>query len=111
MQVSRTPNAPLQTRERPLEVLFTERAVRSSEALDPNKNSVPSDCRVALPDEISLKWKTDSEFRKRMYQLPCAVWTGQTGLESSGPHKIDDNGNHVRITENEFNALDANDRS
>jgi hypothetical protein len=107
MQVSRNPNAPLQTRERPIEVLFTERAVRSSEA----PNQVPTGYRMASPHEVSLKWKTDSKFRERLYQLPCAVWTGQTGLKSSGPHKIDDNGNYVRITGTEFNALDAKDKS
>jgi hypothetical protein len=58
-----------------------------------------------------LKWKTNEAFRERLCSIPIAVWTGQRGLDSSGPHKIDENGNHVQITKNEFNILGVKDRS
>jgi hypothetical protein len=105
-------DAPLQTKGRPLEVLFTERAVRDSDVLNLDKNGVPSNCRVASPDEVSFMWKTKSAFRQGMYNdLPGGVWTNQIGLRSSGPHKIENNGNHVPITRDEFDVLDAKDRS
>ena len=96
-----------QVREGISEVFFTEKTVKSSEAVA----AVPKGYRMARPDEVALNWKESPAFLKALYDLPCAVWSDQTGLTSSGPHKIDENGKSVKITDAEFMALDAKDRS
>jgi hypothetical protein len=100
-------SAPAGTIKRSQEVLFTERGVRSSEAA----SEVPAGYRMASPEEVSLSWKNNKEFREKLYSLPGTTWTAKTGLDSLGPHKIDDVGNHASITLNEFMALPPEDRS
>lgn len=99
--------APPQTRESISEVFLTRRAVKSSDAAA----VVPEGHRMAYPNEVALAYKEKLSFRKALYSLPCAVWANQTGLDSSGAYKIDDNGNFVKVTYEEFAKLNAKDRS
>jgi hypothetical protein len=90
-----------------IRVFFTDTAVRSSEALA----AVPPGCRMARPGEVALEWKRNPSFMKKLYDLTCAVWANQVGLPSSGPHRIDDEGNFVKISEEEYYKLADKDVS
>lgn len=96
------------------EIIFTHRAVESSEII----KQVPPGYRIASPNEIALLWNASSEFRERLCSLPGGAWTNQKGLHSSGRHKITTatkkgitNAAFKSITEKQFAKLDDKDRS
>jgi hypothetical protein len=99
--------SPSQTIERAPEVLISPKAVRSSEA----ESQVPRGFRIAHLEEVALRYKTDPKFKKVMDDLPDWVWSDKIGLESSGPHRTDDNGKSIKTTDGEWKALDSKDRS
>jgi len=87
-----------------VEIFFTDRAVKSSEAYA----AVPEGCRMARLDEIALAYKERPGFKE---ELDYPVWVDQKGLNSKGYHKIDENGKSVKIKGPEFKTLEAKDRS
>jgi hypothetical protein len=107
MSAQRMANAPAQMIEKVPEVFISPKAVRSSEA----ESQVPKGFRIARPDEVALRYKTDSKFKKVLDNLSSWVWSGKIGLKSSGPHRIEDNGKFTKIKESEFNNLDPKDGS
>lgn len=99
--------APQQTKEKFLEIFFTGRAVEYSEAAD----SVPKGYRMATLNEVALAWRENPEFREKLCGLPGSVWVDQIGLKSSGPHKVGNKGNFVRVSEEEFRRSEVRYRS
>lgn len=88
-------------------VLFTENVVVSSKAYA----SVPKGCRMARPDEVALAYRDDPFFKKVLDALPDAVWTDRRGLDSSGAHRIDDDGRFVKVSDSEYAKLKPNEKS
>jgi hypothetical protein len=98
---------PTQTRERTLKIIITEKAVRSSEVAAYARPGY----RPPHDLEVSQAWLTDPAFQKRLYALPYGIWTYERGLNTSGPHKIRDDGTHIRTTKPAFNKLAPKQRS
>jgi hypothetical protein len=87
--------------------MFTEKQVTGTDA----GSAVPEGCRMARLDEICRAWREDPKFLKRMCELPTAVWIDLVGLDSYGPHRIDDKGIHRRITLGDSRQIGLRERS
>ncbi len=103
----RMANASSGTVERTLEVFISPKAVRSADA----ESQVPRGFRIAHPEEIAVRYKTDPKFKKAMDDLPDWVWSDKIGWDLSGPHSTDEKGKFTKITESQFRNLDTKDRS
>jgi len=99
--------APQQTMERGPEVFFTTLPVKSRDV----DAAIPQGYRVAHIEEIALAYKERPAFRTAFDALLCPVWSDKINLNSWGPHKIDQNGKFVSITEQQYWALNKEDCS
>ena len=103
----RRTNAPSGTIEVTPEVFISSKAVKSADV----EFQVPRGFRIAHPEEIAARYKTDPKFKKRMDRLSDWVWSDKIGWDLSGPHSTDGKGRFTNITEDQFKDLDAKDRS
>lgn len=104
-----TPTA--RTVNRATRVFFTVKPVEWSEAA----KSLPDKKKVAPLDEIELEFKESDTFRNALHaradSRTPALWSDQKGLDSSGPHRINESGQSEHVSGAIFKGLKLKDRS
>ncbi len=96
-----------QAADRTPEVFVTKNAVIARKA----RSQVPKGFRLASPEEIASRYAADTKFQEMLDDSDLWVWSNQVGLASTGPHKIDEGGNFIKITTYQYMRSDPNDRS
>ena len=66
--------------------------------------------RAAGFDEVSKAYKGSLDFRNELYHVG-PVWVNKMGLMSRGPHRITEDGTHVKISDREYFGLFPEERA
>lgn len=88
-------------------ILVSEVEVRAPEA----EHSIPEGFRMATPEEISLAYSIDQEFRQEKMYGKGPIWVDRVGLKDSGYGEILEHGDFSEVGKKEFDALPIEKRA
>ncbi len=66
--------------------------------------------RTAGFEEVSKAYKGSLDFRNELYHVG-PVWVNKVGLASRGPHRITEDGTHVKVSDREYFGLFPEERA
>lgn len=66
--------------------------------------------RAAGFEEVSKSYKDSLDFRNELYHMG-PVWVNKVGLISRGPHRITEDGTHVKVSDKEYVSLFPEERA